>query len=100
MGKKSRKPKLHKKNITKEIKNVEDRKNIVEKALNKIDEIELSREIPGIIQFNKICNEYIVSGINKSGKIELSGVKRELHYILPTSKHIDVSLILKYNDKV
>lgn len=97
MGKKSKKPK---KNIIKEIKNMEDRKNIVEKALNKIDEIELSREIPGIIEFNKICNEYIASGINKSGKIELSGFKRELHYILPTSKHIDVSLILKYNDKV
>ena len=97
MGKKSRKPKIE---HIKKKKNMSDRIKAVDVAKEKLSSIGLSGEIEGVAKFYEVCEDYINSGENRSGKIELTGFKRILEYILPTSYHADVSVLLKYDKTV
>ena len=101
MGKKSRRQRVNQSNSTsKEIKTMDDRKNLVEKGKAKLESFGLGEGIPGIVKFNQVCEEYITSGENKMGKIALDGFKRELKYILPIKKQTDISIVLQYNKNV
>lgn len=97
MGKKSRKPKME---YFKKEKNMSDRIKSVDVAKEKLCSIGLSSQIEGVAKFHEVCEDYINSGENRSGKIELMGFKRIIEYILPTSYHTDVSVLLKYDKTV
>tara|TARA_B110000858_G_C17784583_1_gene466499 strand:+ start:201 stop:494 length:294 start_codon:yes stop_codon:yes gene_type:complete len=97
MGKKSKKTQVP---TSKKLKNMADRIQSVTVAKEKLNSIGLSPEIEGIKAFYEICDEYINSGINKTGSIKLYGFKRILEYILPENYHTDVSVLLKYDKSV
>ena len=92
MGKKNRKEKNEV-----EYKTLEDRRSELLPVMKQLNTLGLSPEIDGIKEFYGICKQYIDTGRGYSGKIKLHGFKRELEYILPIRKQVQVSVNLKHN---
>ena len=82
------------------IKTKEERKAELLTVMKQLNELGLSKEIDGIAEFYKLCQEYIETGEGQSGKIKLVGFKRELVYILPKRKEVKVNVNLVYNKDV
>jgi len=62
----------------------------------KLTELGISEEVcPGISIFRKVANTFVKEGVSLSGKIKLTEIERELHYLLSKQAHIESSVMLK-----
>tara|TARA_Y100000385_G_C12949129_1_gene574677 strand:+ start:398 stop:685 length:288 start_codon:yes stop_codon:yes gene_type:complete len=95
MGKKNKKNKK-----VAELKTKEERLSNVVEVLKKIKDLGLSKEIPGIKEFYRICNDYVHNTEPVNGKIKLNGFKRELIYILPSRKGINPTINLRFDENI
>ena len=95
MSNKKKKIKKIKKIKTKEIR--EDEINNIKK---KLMDLGLNNSFENIKNLFIIFDEYIITGNSNSGKIELPGLKREIHYILSNKLNIENSINLKYNKDI
>lgn len=66
----------------------------------KLRENGLTQENPDIQSFKRLCNEYIIDGESRDGRIKLHGTKRIIEYILPKRKEPRISIVLKYDKHV
>jgi hypothetical protein len=74
-----------------------NRINEIIKIKKKLNNFGLTEQYPGIKEFYIYCRDYVDNNNGKSGKIKLLGLKRDLHYKLSISEHINCDVILKYN---
>jgi len=75
-------------------KTKEERESEVKSMKNKIEELGLSTELPGIAELYQALNDFLENGISHSGKTKIPEYNREVHYILTKSKNKQSTLSL------
>ena len=78
-------------------KTVEERKREVDKVKEMFQELGLSSEIEGVSKFYTMMDNFVESGDGSQGTVPLSGLGREICYLLTNSKKHEVGAMLKYN---
>jgi hypothetical protein len=78
----------------------DERKNEIITIMEKLHELELGWNVPGIREFNLKAVEFVNKGIAWSGSIKLTGTKRILLAALSPLKRVESSITLKYSEYV
>ncbi len=76
-----------------------DRVMEIVKAWKKLKEIGFPEDVPSLIEFKKIANQFIEDGIPMTGKIPMEGFNRTLCYILTNHKQKESTIALMANNK-
>lgn len=84
----------------KKLKSKEERLAEVIHVFKQLRDFGLSSNDENIKKFREICNDYIMDGSSRCGKIKLTGFKRIIEYNLPQLERYPVSVNLKYNKDV
>lgn len=83
-----------------ELKSVNDKKLEVLDIIGKINALGLSTEIEGVKLFYQKCNQFINDSFGQSGKIKLTGYKREIVFNLPQRKDTPINVNLRYDETI
>jgi hypothetical protein len=84
----------------KEVKTPEQRAAEVDHIMEQFTELGLPLEHPGVQEFIKISKDFETHGISASGKIKLSGFKRQIDYLFSQKVYITSRIILEHNHYV
>lgn len=76
-----------------------DRVMEIVKAWKKLKEIGFPEDVPSLIEFKKIANQFIEDGIPMTGKIPMESFNRTLCYILTNHKQKESTIALMANNK-
>ena len=74
------------------MKSKEERLKEVMQSLNKLYEIGIHMNHPSIIEFKKICNEFVTEERNASGRLPLHEYDHNLEYKLSLKTHSIVKM--------
>lgn len=72
-----------------------ERQNELNVVFNKFQELGISSEIDGISEFYKIAMNFIDDGKPVNGKIKISVIGKELHYLLNNNKKHQIQVLLR-----
>ena len=78
-------------------KTAEERKREVNKVKEMFQDLGLSTEIEGVSKFYTMMDSFVETGDGSQGTVPLSGLGREICYLLTNSKKHEVGAMLKYN---
>ena len=78
-------------------KTAEERKREVNKVKEMFQDLGLSTEIEGVSRFYTMMDSFVETGDGSQGTVPLSGLGREICYLLTNSKKHEVGAMLKYN---
>tara|TARA_B110000208_G_C11569097_1_gene358233 strand:+ start:162 stop:452 length:291 start_codon:yes stop_codon:yes gene_type:complete len=67
---------------------------------DKFKGVGLGPKYKGVDEFYSLCKDYVNDGIGRNGKINITGEKRVIVYVLPTRKNTICSINLKYDKNV
>lgn len=84
----------------KEVKTPEVRAKEVEHIMEQFTELGLPLEHPGVQEFIKITKDFEMNGVSASGKIKLTGYKRQIDYLYSQKVYITSRIILEHNPYV
>ena len=85
---------------SKHIKTKSDRLSEVLHVIKQLNEFGLNDNHEDIKKFTDILKQFVNDGIYQKGRINVTGTKRQINYILPEYKGNSINIKLKYIEYV
>ena len=82
------------------LKTKSDRLTEVLEIFKKIQGLGLTDDYNGIEDFKNTLKDYVNDGEARQGKVKITGTKRIIEYILPSTQGRQISVNLKYDNNV